>query len=218
MDWTQQVDNYCERMDFTFWGEPLNAITNAAFLIAAFIAWRVAKREGRLDPGIWALIAVLTAIGIGSFLFHTFATRWAAMADVLPILFYILIYIYLATTRFLALPWWGGVAALVLFVPYAGLVGWAVGAVFGPLNGSVGYIPVPILIAIYAFLIRKSAPQTARGLMIGVAILAVSLTMRTIDEATCAAFPIGTHIFWHIFNGIMLGWMIVVMARHPRAT
>lgn len=218
MNWTQQVDNYCERMDFSFWGEPLNAVTNAAFLIAAFIAWRVANRENRLDPGIWVLITLLTSIGIGSFLFHTFATRWAAMADVLPILIFILAYVYLATTRFISLPWWAGIASVILFIPYSAGVGWAVSAVFGSLNGSVAYIPVPILITIYAALIWRKAPQTARGLMIGVAILAASLTFRTIDEVVCTNFPTGTHIFWHIFNGIMLGWMIITMARHPRLT
>ena len=35
MDLTQQFDGYCERVDLTYWAEPVNAITNAAFLIAA---------------------------------------------------------------------------------------------------------------------------------------------------------------------------------------
>ena len=30
-----QVDVYCERTDFSFWSEPINALTNIAFLIAA---------------------------------------------------------------------------------------------------------------------------------------------------------------------------------------
>ncbi|MEL7276734.1 MAG: hypothetical protein AAGK98_09685 [Pseudomonadota bacterium] len=75
----EQVDSYCERTDFTFWSEPLNAITNAAFLIAALVVFLILRREGRMDPGLGLSLAILTAIGIGSFLFHTFATGWAGL-------------------------------------------------------------------------------------------------------------------------------------------
>ena len=88
MDWTEQFDGYCERTDFTYWSEPVNAVTNIAFLIAAVWMWRrVDDVYGR------ALCMVLGAIGIGSYLFHTHATVWAVTLDVLPILFFILIYI-----------------------------------------------------------------------------------------------------------------------------
>ena len=51
---------------------------------------------------------------------------------------------------------------------------------------------------------------------IGAAILAVSLFFRTIDDAVCARFPLGTHFLWHTLNGVMLGWMILVLVRHDR--
>lgn len=217
MDWTQQVDNYCERTDFSYWSEPVNAVTNAAFLIAALLAYIVAARLGReRDPGIIALLIILTAIGIGSYLFHTHATGWAGAADVIPILLYILTYIFLATTRFFDLAWWWGLAAVVLFFPYAAGVLSGLSPLTGDLNGSIGYIPVPILITLYALALWRKHPGTAQGLLIGVAILTLSLTFRTVDEAVCNALPLGTHFMWHILNGAMLGWMIVVMARHPR--
>jgi hypothetical protein len=39
------VDHYCERTSSAFDAEPVNALTNAAFLIGACIAWRI--RSGR---------------------------------------------------------------------------------------------------------------------------------------------------------------------------
>ena len=68
-------------------------MTNAAFLIAALWAWQ------RPDLPVMArvLTVILALIGIGSFLFHTFAQTWASLADVLPILMFILVYIYVAT-------------------------------------------------------------------------------------------------------------------------
>ena len=114
--WTRammQVDNYCERLGPEFWAEPLNAVSNAAFLIGAWLAWREAGRRGRQgDWAIVALVAILTAIGVGSFLFHTFATGWAGTADVLPIMIFILTYLYLATKRVFDLPRWAAALAV----------------------------------------------------------------------------------------------------------
>ena len=53
----------------------------------------------------------------------------------------------------------------------------------------------------------------ARGLAIGAGLLLLSLTLRTIDKAVCPGLPIGTHFLWHVLNGILLGWMILVMHR-----
>ncbi|WP_316014710.1 ceramidase domain-containing protein [Roseobacter sp. HKCCA0434] len=212
MEWTAQVDNYCERTDLSYWSEPVNALTNAAFLIAAMVAWFVLR--DRRDPGTLLLLVILTAIGIGSFLFHTHATRWAGVADVLPIMFYILVYLYLATVRMVGLPWWAGAFAVILFFPFTAIVSGIVSVLTGGLNGSEGYVPTLLLIAGYGLWLRGRAPSTGRGLLIGAGILTLSLTARSVDAAVCEAIPLGTHWLWHCLNGVMLGWMIVVMDRH----
>lgn len=221
MDLMGTIDSYCERLDPGFWAEPLNAVSNAAFLIGALIAWRVARAEGRSgDWAVRALVAIVTAIGIGSFLFHTFATRWASTADVIPILLFILLYLHLATVRYLVLPVWAGIGAAALFFPSSMAIGWTIQAVLGPLNGSAGYGAVLVVIWGYgAALIWSGRPGAGRGLLIGGAVLFVSIAMRTLDDqdgALCAALPTGTHFVWHLLNGAMLSWMIVVMIRHGR--
>ncbi len=212
MDWFRQVNNYCERVDASYWAEPINALSNASFLIAALVCWRLIGE--RRDFGARLLTAILACIGIGSYLFHTHAQVWALMADVVPIQLFILTYIYFATVRFFAAPRRAGALAVALFVPYAAVASRAIEALVGPLNGSVGYAPVPILIAGYAVALHARAPDTARGLAIGAGLLVVSLAFRTIDEAICVAVPVGTHFLWHVLNGVMLGWMIVVLLRH----
>ena len=75
--WSSPVDLYCERLGPSFWAEPVNAISNVAFLIAAvaaFVKWRQAARD---DLPALALIGVVFVIGLGSFAFHTLATRGA---------------------------------------------------------------------------------------------------------------------------------------------
>lgn len=211
MEWTRAIDAYCERTDAAFWSEPVNAITNLAFIIAALIMW---QRAAGLTPGR-VLAAVLFLIGVGSFLFHTFATAWAAAADTTPILAFTLIYIFLANRDFWGWAWWAAAVGALAYIPYS----IAFTSVFEELpffEVSSFYWPLPLLIATYAVLLRHRAPSTAKGLGIGAGILCLSLTARSIDLVYCADFPLGTHFLWHILNAVMLGWMIEVWCRHRR--
>ena len=88
MDWGAKIYNYCERGgDPAFWAEPLNAVSNAAFIIAALFATRefFLRPSGQRGLAEAGLILLVYVIGIGNFLFHTYATRWASIADTAPI-------------------------------------------------------------------------------------------------------------------------------------
>lgn len=209
MNWFEQFDGYCERTDFTYWSEPLNAMTNASFIIAAILMWT------RVAHLFWGrvLCAVLFAIGVGSYLFHTHATAWAALADVAPIGIFILVYLFVVNRHMVGWPLWASMIGVLGFLPFAAGITLALDPVpfFGTSNF---YWSVPILLLAYAALYRRQMPHTARGFVIGAAILSLSITLRSLDMPLCDAFPVGTHIFWHILNGIMLGWMIEVYRRH----
>ena len=210
MDWTRAIDAYCERTDPSYWSEPVNAVTNLAFLVAAAVMWRRSFGAGR------GLAAVLFVIGIGSWLFHTYATAWAAMADTLPILVFTLVYIFLANRDFWGWPVWAAGLGAAAYIPYSA----ALTPLFDALpffTISSFYWPLPALIFAYALLLRRRAPSLARNLAIGAAILCVSLTARSLDEPLCDALPIGTHFLWHVLNAVMLGWMIETWTRHVRA-
>jgi hypothetical protein len=213
--WARQFDGYCERTDFTYWSEPINAVTNVAFLIAALWMWR--RVSGRGMPLAEALCVILFAIGVGSYLFHTHATAWAAVADVVPIVLFILTYVYVANRHFWDLSPGKAGLATAAFLPYAAVTAPAFGAL--PFfEVSAAYWPVPLLIAAYAAALWRRHPATARGLAIGAATLVVSLVFRSVDEMVCPAVPFGTHFLWHILNGLMLGWMIEVYRRHSLRT
>ncbi len=207
----RHVDGYCERTDFTYWSEPVNALTNIAFLIAAFVVWRRLGRDGPVMARV--LCMILGVIGIGSFLFHTFATAWAGLADTLPIAVFVLTYLFVANHDYWGMKTGWALVATALFVPYAALMI----PVFSALPFfavSAPYWPVPLLIAIYAAALSRRLPAVARGLGIGAGVLVVSLGFRSVDESVCAAFPLGTHFMWHILNAVMLGWMIEVYRAH----
>ncbi|MEL6609471.1 MAG: ceramidase domain-containing protein [Pseudomonadota bacterium] len=216
MNWSEQFDIYCERTDFTYWSEPVNALTNAAFLLAALVmAWRLSQTP--LDAGrriAWTLTGILFAIGIGSFLFHTHATQWASLADVTPIGLFILLYLFAVGLHFLRLPWWGAGLVTLAFLPYA-YVTVPIFDRFPFFAVSNFYWTVPSLLILFApFVALRGAPRTAIGMLIGAFILTISISLRTYDMPICETFPLGSHFWWHILNGVMLGWMIEVYRRH----
>jgi hypothetical protein len=155
---------------------------------------------------------VLAAIGVGSYLFHTHAQAWAAVADVTPILLFILLYLFAVNRAAFGLGVWPALGITALFFPYAGMMLPVFSMVPG-LGASAGYAPVALLILLYAGFLRDKLPEFARGLAIGGLLLILSLTFRTVDEAVCEAVPLGTHFLWHLLNGLMLGWMIEVYRR-----
>ena len=106
MDWAEAVDGYCERLGPGLWAEPWNAVTNLAFVLVGLWMWR---RSAGIGPAR-VLSAVLVVIGIGSGLFHTFAQTWAGVADVAPILVFVLLYVWYANRHYWRLgPVWSGV-------------------------------------------------------------------------------------------------------------
>ncbi len=217
MDWTRQLNNYCERLGPEFWAEPVNAATNLAFIVAAIVGWRAFARRGGDDLAIAWLVVVVTAVGIGSFLFHTVATVWAAMADVLPITLFILSYLALVLRRGFALPWWAALAITLLFLPVSSAVEAGVGTAVGDaLGGSEGYLPALAALGVCGAWLMRREHALGGPLLVAAGLFAVSLTFRTLDMPLCPAFPLGTHFLWHLLNGLLLGWLIVSLVRYGR--
>ncbi len=143
------IDTYCERTAPGFWSEPLNALTNLAFIVAALMALRLWRRQPDLGwRNAWdllLLVALLFAIGVGSAAWHTFATPWAMAADTLPILLFINVYLLSFLVRLAGLRWLGTFAFFALFH----LLNRAVTIAFTRdfLNGSIFYAPAGATLA-----------------------------------------------------------------------
>ncbi|HUQ00239.1 MAG TPA: hypothetical protein VM093_07240 [Aeromicrobium sp.] len=212
--WWHAIDSYCERTDASYWSEPLNAISNIAFVVAAVVIWRTA--HAARDRAGQALAMGAAGIGIGSFLFHTFATVWALQADIQPIRLFVLAFIGLGVVRFFAARWWVGLVASVAFVPAGSVVAAAARAGLGPLNGSVGYLPMLVLLLGAAAAVWRRSPSAGRGLLLASGIFAAALVFRTVDLALCQAWPLGTHFLWHALNGVVVGLLGVIFVRAGR--
>jgi hypothetical protein len=232
MTWTDQIFAYCERAgDPAFWAEPFNAISNVAFLIAASAATVLLARQPdagrrRLE---WALVGLVAVIGIGSFLFHTTATRWASVADTAPIGIFMIGYLAYALRRYLQASYLGVGLALAVFlaamrygsaIPCDPALLPVTAAAGRPcFNGSLGYVPALaalLLIGVLLVVRRHGAGPLVLG---GGLLFALSLTLRTIDFEVCGATAFlgrarGTHALWHTLNALLLFLLLVAAIRH----
>ena len=192
------IDLYCERLEAGLWAEPLNAVTNGSFLVAAWRLQRLAHRGDGSDRGVLVLAALALAIGIGSSLFHTFATGWALAADVVPILLFQLLFLLLYLRRQVGLGA-APAAGLCLAFLLACLAGRSAPAL---LNGSLAYAPTLAVLALLAW--HQLHSRQSWLLLAATGLFSLSLLLRSLDNALCPLWPIGTHLFWHLLNAAVL--------------
>lgn len=224
MDWTAAVDIYCERTAPGFWNEPLNALSNGAFLIAALWAAWTARARAQYARDLWVLIGLAGLIGLGSFLFHTYATIWAAAADVLPIWIFVTYFVFVGLHRI------AGIAPMRLVLGVLALV--AVGAALilllpggdptqsaaaeprqSRFNGSEQYAPALLALMVFSWLARRRQSPMAPWVLAATLTFLLSLCLRTIDIALCPAWPTGTHFAWHLLNGTVIGLLLQGLIR-----
>lgn len=203
------VDGYCERTAYGFWNEPVNAVTNLAFMVAAYVLWRAAGPHGRRsDPFFTVPLSLLIATGVGSFLFHTTATRWGGALDTAALSLCLLATVYAGARRWLGMAW------LPALLWPAGMV--AAALILGrlPLPGAFYLGPFVTGVALAVLLWRRRHPAWG-WIAAAVAVFVPSFIFRSLDEQLCDVWPVGTHFLWHILNGAVLGLAIAPLALGP---
>ena len=212
------VDIYCERTDPGFWAEPVNALTNLAFIAAAIWGARTAGARGEDSRAVWLLIGLAALIGVGSFLFHTVAQVWASFADTIPIWSFVALASGIALVRIAGirpgavalggLMLAGAVAVLVASLPDAALRQGP-----PPLNGSLQYAPAVLALAVFTVIAWRRDSPLKGWVSAALAVFLVSLTARTLDPAACARWPLGLHWLWHLMNGLLIGLVLQIVIR-----
>lgn len=194
------IDLYCERTAPGLLGEPLNALTNLAFLAAAWLCWRHAGAHGRRYPSVVLMIVLAAAIGIGSALFHTFATAWAQWCDVIPILLFQLFFI---ACYFRQVQHYGDGRLALIFVLFFAL-GYLCGHYPHLFNGSLLYAPA-LLVLLFAGIVHLRSGKPGRyRLLLAAGVFLLSLSFRSIDMVLCQWFETGSHFLWHLCNGLLI--------------
>jgi hypothetical protein len=142
----------------------------------------------------------MACIGLGSGLFHTVATAWARVLDVLPILLFQLVYLWLYARRIMALGRPGSTAIIVTFLG-AALLSRRFPEV---LNGSLMYVPAAIGMLGLGVEHRVAGRREPWGLIAAGVLFLIAVGFRSVDQAFCPTLPIGTHFLWHVLTGVVL--------------
>ncbi len=50
--------------------------------------------------------------------------------------------------------------------------------------------------------------EAGRALLLAACLFGLSLTFRSLDDALCPSWPVGTHFLWHMLNALVLGLLM----------
>lgn len=208
MNLLDPVDIYCERLAHGMWEEPLNTLSNVAFFVAAYLLYQRQRQHttyATYQRQNHAIIALVVLVGIGSTIFHTFANTIGMIADILGIMLFVHAYLYLCLRRLLHWPRLKSlVFIIVLFVML--MLAENIPQKYS-VNGSMAYAPCLAVIAwIWSKTRNQSVLYDSSYRIAGITFL-ISLIFRSLDMTVCVALPIGTHLLWHLCNGVVLYYL-----------
>ena len=199
--WFNSVDIYCERLDASFWAEPINAISNLSFIVAGLFLWRLRSPRSAL------MTILMILISLGSFSFHTYANRLTGLLDVLAIALYLVAFSYLIPkqwSRNSLLIQVGSLLLLIVSIVLAHLL-------MNHLKPALPWLPPGIYLGawlallIYALVTQHSNKPAARFLWLAVIVFPFSLLSRQLDMLLCDSIG-PTHWLWHLLNSLTLYW------------
>ncbi|MFK7890617.1 MAG: hypothetical protein AB8B63_07355 [Granulosicoccus sp.] len=224
MDAFAFIDLYCERTASGLWNEPLNALSNTAFVIAAGWAWLGYRRACGRSVDL-LLIVLAGNIGIASLLFHTFATAWAELADVIAIWVFAAAYTLVTVHRlcgenhkrsFAVLCMIGVVIWLI--IPLTRELGFDSNENRWILNGSIQYLPALLLMLTFSIAMAMVKHPARWHFILCTLIFLAALVFRTIDLMACSTtFGVGTHFIWHLLNATMIGLLLHLQIKYLAA-
>ena len=197
------VDIYCERVSGDFLAEPINALTNLAFILVGLFILKGESFSGR----ILGFVTIL--VGLGSLAFHTFATNWAAALDVAFIALFILVFAYLVPLKLWNLSITQSIICSTLVIGIVFLFN-----TFTPeLKKWLGHFPPGIYVGAWLSLVCFGLissvlriKEATRWMFFAICLFPFSILARELDLKLCDTFPIGTHWLWHLLNSLVLGF------------
>ena len=195
---------YCERTSADIFSEPLNSLTNLAFI---FISYLIFKKYKNYKNGL-IFSGLIFFIGLGSFLLHTIPSKITALIDVIFILFFIIFFLYILYKNVLKTK-----IIYALFLSFVSPVlyfylGSSLKENFPLFGDSSFYIFILLnLILIYFYLLIKNT-NFSNYILIASIIFLISIFFRIIDQVYCDINFYGTHFLWHILNSLVLFYLV----------
>lgn len=196
---------YCEKVANSIFIEPVNALTNLAFLISTILTYKMLKAKNIKNSIYYFFPWIIFLIGFGSTSWHLYRSPVTLLFDAIPI------YIFLGLSFFLLLRklvkntnlTFGAIGLFILLqifltinFPYI-------------FNGSIRHIINAIILLALVFWTYKKVGKVALQLVFVFLIYIVGIIFRTIDLQICPIFNVGTHFLWHL----LVAWGAYLIVR-----
>jgi hypothetical protein len=202
------IDLYCERLGPDFWAEPVNALSNLAFIVAAIWAWRAQNRRQLVAQDLRWLTLSMGGIGLCSLAFHTMGQRWAAWLDSISILVFLLGFASTWAQRVYGWSWsraWLAAPAAGAFIGIGTLTLLQVKSPW--MRTEVAwYISTWLAITLTAALtpaMARTGQVIGRWMWATAGMFSLALLFRQLDLLVCPWWPVGTHFGWHLSNALV---------------
>jgi hypothetical protein len=186
---------YCERVGSGIFAEPLNALSNLAFLVAAILAMRMMRDRPGLSRLTRALPWSLAEVSLASALYHSLHGPITFALDALSLLLFVVMAI-------LVVLWRASVSPALAFIALLAFVALEAAALFllpqHFLNGSITYLLMLLVLLLLMGLVARHQRSLLREMTPIAVFFAAAIFFRTIDPSVCSWFPLGTHFLWHL--------------------
>ena len=210
IDIFSKFPQYCESATNFWLHEPLNAITNLAFIIGAYYLFKLIKKEKLSMPLGLILLSLMIILGLGSLAWHSYRSLPTLLLDEIPIYIFIIFAGYYLTQTLtrshkITLMILASISAAYYLI-FAYIPGINIS------NGVLKYIfALLIFLVLSTFIVKKFG--SGYNFILSFSIFAVAIIFRIIDLFVCSNFPIGTHFVWHILVAMVMYLVSITILR-----
>ncbi len=202
--------------------EPVNTITNAAILIAAWLAFRYVRKSGvRFSTDLVLLLFLLTWVGVGSALWHGTRIPWTLQFDWIPGMLYLLVLTVLWIRQLYG--WFAGIGGMLAMIGLSFVGIWLFGNQLAAITANLRFSPMFASVTLLGIIMTGGTWSKfgRRNALLGITILACGITAavaRSVDLLVCPYIPTGTHFLWHIglATAACLGFALIVEMKKKR--
>lgn len=195
---------YCESASFFGVSQPLNILSNLAFIAGAFLLWSQDRGRG---TSLSLLAMLMAVVGFAGMVWHITGQQFAAAIDIGAQLVMGAILTMILAHQILR---WHPVNAVIVGVIMllSAMLGRDLGLPFMLQNGGA-FLPAMVFLVILAFVeIQRGRMREAKFLMGSAYVLFVGLIFYSLDWALCWSFPYGLHFMWHLCMALSI-WLAV---------